>query len=149
MATNYFTASSSLINNAACISVNSNLIHLINSVTSTTCQHFYSPTTLTRPQDLCLSPSEKSHIPVRLLHASRWLRCVCVSGSCSERANQKLLAQFITAYCVCAWRRHVPSITETIWHQRYYMLPNLGISEAAIPYSRCSRSSLGRKCPLR
>lgn len=105
---------------------------------------FYFPRTLTRPQKLCLKPQWKES------HSSMSAACfllaeMCVGGSCSERerASQKLQAHFITAHCVCAWRRHVPFITETIWHQHAdccCMLPNLGISVAAIPYSNSSRS---------
>lgn len=101
---------------------------------------FYFPSTLSRLHNLCLNPIEKSHIPVCLR---------CVSGSCSEWANQKLQVHFITACCVCAWRRHVPPITETIWHQHYCMLPNLGISIATIPYRHGSWGSLRRKTSLR
>lgn len=105
------------------------------------------------------SPQDKNQA-AESLSASHWkeshfsasaacfsLAEVCVSGSCSERANQKSQVHFITAHCVCAWRRHVPSITETIWHQHCCLFPNLGISVAFIPYSHCSCSA--GKPPLR
>lgn len=84
--------------------------------------HIRSLFFLTRFWYFGLNPFERRHIPSCLLCTSRWLRCVLV-GQCSETAKQKLRAHFITACCVCAWRRHALSITETIWHRFHGMLP--------------------------
>lgn len=118
---------------------------LFNSSNEYTCVNIFFPRTLTRPQNLCLNPFWKES------HSSVSAACFSLAevsntpqppGSCSERANQKLQVHFITAHCVCAWRRHVPTISETISHQHYCMLSNLWICVAAPPYRHCSRSSL-------
>lgn len=98
---------------------------------------------LTRSWYLCLNPFERRHNPACLLCTSRWLRCVLVDH-CSETANQKLQAHFITAHCVCAWRRHAPSITETIWHRFHCMSSNL-VNER----SHCPRPSVCREMSAR
>lgn len=36
---------------------------------------------------------------------------VCVRGAHTDRANQELQVKFITAPCVCVWRRHAPLVS--------------------------------------
>lgn len=88
---------------------------LTKSMDSVSQEHmlFYFPMRGSRPQNLCLSPIEKSHIPVCLLCVSHWLRSVLVGHAVTEPTT-RLQVHFTTVCGVCARWRHVPSITETI-----------------------------------
>lgn len=76
-----------------------------------------------------LTSLEKSHIPVRLLHVSHWLRCVLMGHAVRQSQPEVARPFHNSSLCLCM-TAPCSHFHETVWHQLYCMLTNLRISTA-------------------